>query len=219
MKEKNLLLTGIILILVFVLWTFLILCVDVQPIGPNGTKIGFATLNNWFHELTDVNMTCYYITDWLGLIPIFCCMFFGIVGFIQMIKRGSLLKVDPDIVALGSYYIIVILGYLLFEMIPINYRPILINGIVETSYPSSTTLLTLSVIPTVIFQVWRRVKSVFIRKTATAIFVSFSLFMTIGRTAAGVHWLTDIIGSIILSSGLYLIYHSVVLWIDKKQSQ
>jgi len=30
--------------------------VDVQPLGQNGTNIGFATFNCWFHRLTDVNI-------------------------------------------------------------------------------------------------------------------------------------------------------------------
>lgn len=164
MKEKKLLLTGFILILAFTLWTVLIQNVDVHPIGQNNTDVGFSTLNSWFHNLTGVNMTIYYITDWLGLIPVFCCMIFGVIGFIQLVRRKSLLKVDIDILLLGIYYIIVILGYLIFEMIPINYRPVPIDGIMEASYPSSTTLLTLSVMPTVSFQAARRIRNCLYQK-------------------------------------------------------
>jgi undecaprenyl-diphosphatase len=216
MKEKKLLGAGIILIGIFTLWTVLIQTVDVKPIGQNGTDVGFAMINHWFHNLTDVNMTIYHITDWLGLVPLFCCMIFGGFGFVQLVKRRSLFKVDSDITLLGVYYVIVILGYMIFEMIPINYRPILIDGILEASYPSSTTLLTLSVMTTVIFQAKHRIKNDFIRNTTTAFVVLFSLFMVVGRTISGVHWLTDIIGSIILSAGLYLIYRASVLWFDKK---
>lgn len=217
MKEKRLLLTGIILILVFIIWTALIRTVDIQPVGVNGTDVGFATLNRSFHNLTGVNMIIYHITDWLGLVPIFCCVIYGVVGFVQLIKRKSLLKVDIDILLLGVYYVIVIFGYLIFEMITINYRPILIDGIMEVSYPSSTTLLVLSVMPTVSFQVDRRIRNRAVRKIITLSAILFSLFMLIGRTIAGVHWLTDIIGSIILAMGLYLIYYSGVLLFDKKR--
>lgn len=215
MKEKKISIVGITLITAFIIWTILIQIVDVQAIGVNGTDVGFATINCWFHKLTGENMAIYYITDWMGLIPILSCMIFGVVGFIQLIKRKSLLKVDLDIIFLGIYYIVVILAYLFFEMIPINYRPILIEGAMEVSYPSSTTLLVLSVMPTVSFQNHRRIKNITIRNVIYIFIVLFSLFMVIGRTVSGVHWLTDIIGSILFSIGLYLIYKSIVMRFDK----
>ena len=101
-------------------------------------------------------MGIYTITDWLGLVPIAVCIGFGMLGLMQWIRRKSITKVDRDILLLGGYYILVILGYLIFEMIPINYRPILIEGAMEASYPSSTTLLVLSVMPTLLFQINRR---------------------------------------------------------------
>lgn len=210
-RSKKLLFTGILLIVVFAIWTLLIQVVDVQPIGQNGTNIGFATFNIWFHELTGVHMTIYTITDWIGLIPIFVCMIFGGIGLGQWIKRRSLLKVDRDILFLGIYYVIVILGYLIFEMIPINYRPILIEGVMEASYPSSTTLLVLSVMPTLTFQMNRRMKNMAVCKILSVLTILFSSFMVAGRWICGVHWFTDIIGSIILSTGLFCVYKGVVL--------
>ena len=208
---KTTLISAIIFLILFILWTILIVTVDVKQIGINGTNIGFATLNTWFHNLTGVNMTLYTITDWLGLVPVFICLAFGVVGLIQLIKRRSLLKVDFDIIALGVYYVIVILGYLLFEMIPINYRPILINGFMQISYPSSTTLLVLSVMPTLTFQIKARLKNNKIKIVLNLVTVAFSLFMVIARLVSGVHWITDIIGSCFLSAGLFYIYKSVVL--------
>ena len=121
MKGKKLFITGIIFIISFIIWTILIQTVDVQPVGVNGTNIGFATINTWFHKLTGENLIIYDITDWMGLIPILICMFFGIIGFIQLIRRKSIFKVDLDIILLGIYYIVVIFAYLIFEIIPINY--------------------------------------------------------------------------------------------------
>ena len=143
-------------------------------------------------------------------------MFFGGIGFVQLVKRRSLLKVDFDIIILGVYYVLVIFGYFIFEMIPINYRPILIEGIMEASYPSSTTLLVLSVIPTLNFQVNRRMKNTMMKNVMNVCSIGFSLFMVIGRTVAGVHWLTDIIGSVILSTGLFLIYKSCVILYNER---
>ena len=149
--------------------------VDVQPLGQNGTNIGFATFNCWFHRLAGVNMTIYTITDWMGLIPLVVCLIFAGIGVVQLIKRRSLFKVDPDIIILGVYYVIVILAYFIFEIIPINYRPILINGVMEASYPSSTTLLVLCVMPTLIEQIQRRLSSIAVKRIVTILAIAFSV--------------------------------------------
>ena len=206
--------TGIWFLLAFLLWTALIRCVDVQTAGPNGTKVGFAVFNLWFHHLTGVHMTLYTITDWLGLVPIAVCLGFGVVGVFQLIRRRSLLRVDPDIILLGLYYILVVFGYLAFEMVPINYRPILIHGALEVSYPSSTTLLVLSVMPTLVFQVNRRCERKTVKRTVSIFVVLFSAFMVIGRSVSGVHWATDIVGSVLLSFGLFKLYQSAVTAVD-----
>lgn len=208
---KKQLVIGIALLVMFALWTWLIQCVDVQPAGQKGTEIGFATFNCWFHRVNGVHMEIYTITDWLGLVPIFVCMTFGGVGFVQLIKRKSLFKVDRDLVFLGIYYVVVIFCYLIFEMIPINYRPILIDGMLEASYPSSTTLLVLSVMPTLVYQVNCRSTNPQFRRCVSVISIIFSSFMVIGRLVAGVHWFTDIIGAVILSTGLYYLYKAMVL--------
>lgn len=202
---------GIGFLVAFVIWTGLILAVDVQPLGLSGTKIGFATFNLWFHQLTGVHMHIYTITDWLGLVPIFVCMMFGLLGLLQLMKRRSLCKVDYDILALGGYYIVVIVGYLVFEMLPINYRPIPIEGNMEVSYPSSTTLLVLSVMPTLIFQANRRLYNRVIKRVVTITTMVFSVLMVVGRLIAGVHWFTDIVGGILLSAGLFYMYKAIVL--------
>ena len=206
--------TGIWFLLAFLLWTALIRSVDVQAAGPTGTKVGFAAFNLWFHHLIGVHMTLYTITDWLGLVPIAVCLGFGVVGVFQLIRRRSLLRVDPDIILLGLYYMLVIFAYLVFEMVPINYRPILINGALEASYPSSTTLLVLSVMPTLVFQVDRRCERKTVKRTLSIFAVPFSAFMVIGRSVSGVHWATDIVGSVLLSFGLYKLYQSAVTAID-----
>lgn len=208
---KKLLILGIALLVMFAIWTWLVQCVDVQPAGPGGTEIGFATFNCWFHSITGVHMAIYTITDWSGLVPILVCMAFGGMGLAQLIKRKSLFKVDRDLIFLGIYYVVIIWGYLIFEMIPINYRPILIDGMLEASYPSSTTLLVLSVMPTLIFQVNRRSANPVLKEIVRGLTVLFSAFMVIGRLIAGVHWFTDIVGAGILSTGLYCLYKAMAL--------
>lgn len=217
-KKKHLWM-GIWFLLAFLLWTALIRCVDVQAAGPNGTKVGFSAFNLWFHHLTGVHMTIYTITDWLGLVPIAVCLGFGVVGVFQLIRRKSLIRVDPDIILLGLYYILVILAYLVFEMVPINYRPVLIHGALEASYPSSTTLLVLSVMPTLKFQIDRRTDKSLVRNVTGIFVIAFSAFMVIWRLIAGVHWATDIIGAVFLSMGLFLLYRYAVDLADRRREE
>ena len=210
-KTKRIVSVGILLLTAFAVWTFLIQTVDVQQIGPRQSAVGFATINGWFHRLTNVHWMLYTLTDWLGLVPIVVCLLFACVGFAQLVQLRSLLKVDFDILLLGVYYVLVIFAYLLFETIPLNCRPVLIEGILEASYPSSTTLLVLSVMPTLHFQAEQRLKNSALRHCIKVLTVLFSVFMVVGRLLSGVHWLTDIVGAIFLSGGLFLLYKASVL--------
>lgn len=193
----------------FVLWTVAVRFIDVKAIGPNESTVGFATVNELFHKLTGVNFIFYSITDWLGLVPVFVCLGFGVLGLIQWIKRKHILKVDYNILVLGGFYIAVMIAYLFFEKNVINYRPVLINGCLEASYPSSTTLLVLCIMPTAIMQLNARIKNLVLKRCITIVITVFIAFMIIGRLISGVHWLTDIVGGALLSAGLVMIYHSI----------
>ena len=193
----------------FALWTVLVCIVDVQAIGPRGSEVGFATLNGWFHEVTGVNMTLYTVTDWLGLVPIAVAFGFGIFGLVQWIRRKSLRAVDRSILALGGFYVAVMAVYLLFETVVINYRPVLIDGYLEASYPSSTTMLVLCVMPTAILQCRARIGHRGLRLATVGVMAAFAVFMVIGRLISGVHWLTDIVGGALLSAGLVAVYATV----------
>ena len=193
----------------FVLWTVLILFVDVRAIGPEGSSVGFASLNGFVHNITGVNMSLYVITDWLGLVPIGVAFGFAVLGLVQWIKRKSLLKVDRSILALGGFYIIVMAVYVLFEIVVINYRPTLINGYLEASYPSSTTMLVMCVMPTAMVQFRTRIKNDKFRRCIMLAIAVFIAFMVIGRLVSGVHWITDIIGGALFSAAIVLMYYSI----------
>lgn len=212
MKKKNrrYLYLSVSMLSAFVLWTVAVQFIDVRTIGPNGSSVGFATINGFVHKLTGVHMSLYNVTDWLGLVPIFVAMGFALFGFAQWIKRKHLSKVDYNIFVLGGFYIAVMAVYILFEMITVNYRPVLINGILEKSYPSSTTLIVMCVMPTAIMQFNSRIKNTALRKSVSFLFTSFVIFMVIGRLVSGVHWFTDIIGGALLSAGLVTMYRYAI---------
>ena len=192
----------------FVMWTLLVRFVDVRGIGPLGSSVGLATLNQFVHNATGTNMVLYVITDWLGLVPIAAALGFAALGLCQWVGRRSILKVDRSIIALGVFYIAVTAAYVFFEYAVINYRPVLIEGILEASYPSSTTLLTLCVMPTAAMQLRARIKNGILRSTSVSVILIFTAFMIVARILSGVHWITDIIGGIILSAGLTSAYTS-----------
>ena len=209
MKKRNICI-ALGLLAAFALWTIAISLIDVQAIGPQGSTVGFATLNGMVHMLTGVRMQLYTITDWLGLVPVAFGFGFALLGLAQWIKRKSILKVDRSILILGAFYIVTLTAYLFFESYVINYRPVLIAGFLEASYPSSTTLLVLCVMPTAIMQLRGRIKNHALCKAVTSAITSFIVFMVAGRLVSGVHWLTDIIGGILLSAGLVMIYDSLI---------
>ena len=194
----------------FLLWTVAIQFVDVEAIGPQESSVGFATINQFVHNLTGVHMSLYTITDWLGLVPLGFVMGFALLGLIQWVKRKHLLKVDYSILVLGGFYIVVMAAYVLFEVLVINYRPVLINGYLEASYPSSTTVLVMCVMPTAIMQFNARIKNDVPKRCLAYAITAFIVFMVIGRLISGVHWFTDIIGGALLSAGLVLLYHAII---------
>ena len=209
MKRKNFYF-GVGLLALFVLWTVALHFVDVRAIGPGGSSVGFASLNKLIHNSTGVHMSLYTVTDWLGLVPICLIMGFGVLGLCEWIKRKNLFKVDYNILVLGGFYIVVMAIYIFFEMFVVNYRPILINGYLEASYPSSTTMLVMCVMPTAIMQFNTRIKNSIFRRCVAFIITAFIVFMVIGRLVSGVHWFSDIVGGAMLSSGLVMIYDSIV---------
>lgn len=206
MQRKRQGIWAAILLAAFALFTAAVCRVDVRPIGPQGSAVGFAALNGFVHGLTGVHMDLYALTDWLSLAPLGLMLGFALLGLTQWIKRRSLLRVDRSILALGGLYILVLAAYLLFEVLAVNYRPVLIGGKLEASYPSSTTMLVLCVMITAMMQLRSRIKSHIFRRSVLFAMLVFAAFMVAGRFVSGVHWLTDIVGGMLLSAGLVLLY-------------
>lgn len=208
-RTKRSLIIAAGMLTVFALWTVSLGFVDVGTVGPQGSAVGYATVNQFVHRFTGVHMALYTLTDWLGLVPIGFGMGFAILGLVQWIRRRHLLQVDRSILLLGGFYIVVAAVYVFFEIVAINYRPILIENRLEASYPSSTTMLTLCVMATAILQLRERIPNTAVKGWITCGITAFILFMVIGRLLSGVHWVTDIIGGGLLSGGLVALYDAV----------
>lgn len=217
-NKKNFLLT-VALFLLFSIFTVIVTTVDVKPIGPEQSYIGLASLNQFVFELFGVNLLWYTITDWIGVVAILFALGFAVLGLIQLVKRKSLLKVDFSILMLGVFYILVVAFYLLFETVIINYRPIILYTSLEASYPSSHTMIVICIMVTAMLQFHR----LFVEhKTLLVILDCISILLIAvtvgGRLISGVHWFTDIVAGIILSSALVMLYYSVITCMEKKNS-
>ena len=211
MKTKGKFLMGGCFALLAVLLIVLIRFADVAAIGPEGTSIGLSAANQAVHQLTGVNMIWYDITDWLGFAALLTAFIFAVVGFVQMIKRRSLLKVDGDILALGGLYVVVIVLYLFFEKVIVNYRPILMPGCEhpEASFPSSHTMLVCVIMGSAIMLLPRYIRDHTLCRVLRAVCWAVIAVTVIGRLIAGVHWLTDILGGLLISAALLSLYAGV----------
>ena len=208
-KKKRNFIISTILILLSIVFTVLVKVVDVEQIGPNQTSVGFATINKFVFDLIGENKIWYNITDLLDIIPILLVLGYAFIGFKQLIKRKSILKVDKEIIILGVFYIVVISLYVFFEKFIINYRPVLMDGVIEASYPSSHTFMTLFICGSGLIINNR----IFKNKTPKAINIILLIIIpiiVIGRLISGVHWFTDIIGGIIISSALLMSFYTTL---------
>ncbi len=194
------------LFLAFILFTIMIQNVDVRPIGPEGSRVGLATLNRFVSERLGVNLFWYALTDWLGLVPIAIACGFAALGLAQLARRGSVARVDPDIVSLGLFYLVVIGCYALFERLVINYRPVLLDGNLEASYPSSHVMIVVCIMATAMMQFHRRLGDRRLLRALDLFCVLIVAATVLGRLVSGVHWLTDVLGGLILSAALITLY-------------
>ncbi len=212
MKKKNLVIFIIILAL-FVGFTLLIKNVDVKAVGPNSSEVGFADVNTGFHELThkplEYNETIYKVTEIAGYVALLLVGFYGVIGLLQLIKRKSLAKVDRSLYVLLGLYVVMLALYVLFDKFAVNYRPVLIDGKLEASFPSSHTLLAICVCVSAMIMN----KKLFKNKNVKIYNYLICLLMCLiifGRLFSGVHWLTDVVGGILLSTALLYGFNSIL---------
>lgn len=203
-RTKKLEKMTIILFFIAVIFTVLVKCVDVQSIGPKGSAVGFATINRFVHQLTGENDTWYNITKYLGIIPFLYVLFYAVVGLKQLIIAKKISKVDKKIIALGCFYVVLGLIYILFDKLAINYRPVLEDGVLEPSYPSSHTLLAVCVCLSSIFMNKYYIKNNDLKKYLNFGTLILMILLVLGRLLSGVHWASDIIGGVIIS--LFLVF-------------
>ena len=192
---------------------------DVQAIGPKGSEIGLATINGAYRDAVGVNDTLYQISELLGLLALAAVAFFGALAGFQLICRKSLKKVDGDLYVLGLLYLLTLGAYIFFEICIVNYRPVPVDGVLEAAFPSSHTVLALTVTLSAAEQALRRIHQKQLRVALPLALLLIGAVTVVGRALSGVHWLTDIVGGLLLAGALLLFYLGGITWLAAKKAQ
>ena len=209
MKKKRLI-VGFLSLLLFIGYTYLVKTVDVQKVGEQSVTVGFATLNGIFNGIIGYNEGIYKLSNYIGYFSFVICAVYGTIGIIQLITRRDVRKVDIEIILLGFLYVTILILKIIFDnLIIINLRPFYIDGILEPSYPSSHTVMALVVSGSAIIINKKKYNNI-ITKFGNYACSILMVLIIITRVLSGVHWCTDIIGAVILSFSLLLIYSGLI---------
>ena len=218
MKKKNVfIIISLLLLIISVMYIILIKNLDVASIGPNNTKVGLSTINKSFHSTFGYNNILYKLTKYLGVIPILLAVMYALIGLYELKTKKSLFKVDKRLIFLGVFYILVLFVYILFEKLAINYRPVILDGELEASFPSSHTILALCFCGSSLIASKYFITNKKTRKIIDIFSLVVMILIVIGRTLSGVHWLTDIIGGIIISGFLLSLFYTGILILSERK--
>ncbi|MBQ6321372.1 MAG: phosphatase PAP2 family protein [Lachnospiraceae bacterium] len=215
--REKLLLSGLFF-LMFLFLIVLVRTVDVAAVGPVGTSIGLSGLNSAFHEWTGFQLFWYRLSKYLGLLAILTALLMAVFGAWQLVKRKSLRKVDGEIVALAGLYALVVVLYVFFEFVVVNYRPVLMDGSTtpEPSFPSTHTMIAIVVLGSLMMLLPRYVQDLKIRRILLIVCLCLLVLIVVGRLLSGVHWLTDILGGILISLALLSLFSAALDLVKRK---
>lgn len=209
-KRKSLITTYLILAVAFAgafaFFTYLVMTYDVAPVGFNGAKIGFSSINVSVHDMFPWDAGSYELSKYLGYICLIAVGVNVLAAAMDFFRHKCRInRMHRRNIITCIYYIVVGAFYVLFEYTVINTRPIS----AEASYPSSHTMLALCVLYSVFvllrFSTWNyRFLASILRVMCVLAMISMVVF----RFLSGVHWLTDICGGILLSFSLMCFYRA-----------
>ncbi len=215
-RTKTELITGGILLLLFIVFTVTLNFVDIRAVGPLGSTVAYGGINAAFHHFSGVHWWLYEITEWMGNFAAVFALFGAVVSVLQWIRRKSLKRVDYPLLILMAFYVLLFGVYFLFEAVTINYRPVIVDGALAGSYPSSTTMVTFFVLMSAVIPFDRLVRSERTKKNLKIFCIVYASFTVIGRLFCGVHWLTDIFGGFLYALSLLLLYSGTIHYAEEK---
>ena len=209
-SKQKLLMPLIVSVVGAVVFTIIVKVVDVQPIVPEGSSVGLSSLNQAVRGLFSYgelgyNELWYKITKYTGyaIVGVAGVMLFCVLC--QLIRRRKMRKLDCELKLLVPFYLVAGAVYLVFEkLLIVNYRPILLGGELEASYPSSHTLLALTICGLAVFVVRRLLtrRNAKLALLVSVVLVGLALVTVFGRLFSGVHWFTDIFGGVLMAAAI-----------------
>lgn len=212
--------TGILAALA-ILYTILVQVIDVKPIGPDGSEVGFATINGIFRDMIGYHRFFYLLTEVFGIICILVAVMFAAVGALQLFRKKDIMKVNRKILLMGGIYTLVLLLYVVFEIFPVNYRPMIVDpeeGL-EASYPSTHTMLSMCIVGCALVYFKKVVRNEDVRDMMIKACISIIFVTVVGRLLSGVHWFSDILGGFIISLAIISLYNSLVTWLSPRKKK
>ncbi len=205
----------VIMLTVFLLFTILTAMVDYKPIGPRGSEVGLAAVNGFLHSYFGYNDLFYVLSKLLGYICFLIPVVNLGVAIRDIYRKKSLFKVGPDVIGAFCVYVLMALCYILFDTVVLNCRPVLMDGQLEASYPSSHTLLAVTLTLTAALQLNFRDRNLERKSRNQKILAALGILVVVTRFLSGVHWFTDIVGGVLLGLTLAALYVPLVRLIGR----
>ena len=206
-KKNWKLIVGAAFFVLFLVLIVLLKAVDVELDANTGKEIGLSSLNFAARDAIGERFGLYDLTEYLGYLAILIAACFAVWAVVRFFfARFDLRKTGLDFAVLAGLYVAVIFFYVLFEFLVINYRPILLDGKAEASFPSSHTMLAITVFVSASRILYRRFNLRVSPVLFSLPFYLLAAFVTVARLLSGVHWLTDIVGGVLLSTALLFLF-------------
>ena len=213
--RKDLILAAVLLAL-FLLFTVVVSTVNVasvpvKVVAADGSwtageeiRIGLSGVNVPVSDQLGYRAGAYKVSKYLGYLSILTAVAFVAWFICEAVKRRSAAKADRRLIALMILFALTAAAYLLFEVLKLNYRPVVLDEGLEASYPSTHTLLAVAVMGGAArtLTALRKGPS---RLCACALCL-IGAVIVICRCLAGVHWLTDILGGLLLGAALLALH-------------
>lgn len=220
MKKQTVALLWIaaLLFVLFAAFTLAVAVLDTAVVtyaSGDTAEIGFASLNQSTFDAIGESAFFYDLTELLGVIALGVAAVFACVGLYQLFKKRRLFAVDHELLLLAVFYVLVGICYVFFEIVVINYRPV----ILEASYPSSHSMLACCIFASAPLAAHRLIESRPLYITVTALCGLLAAVTVIGRLLSGVHWLTDIVGAVLLSAALVTLYAAALSLFEKRKER
>ena len=208
--------TTIALLLLFCALTVALTLVDVRAAGESGAPVGLATLNEWAWNAIGQSELALSISDALGALFIAAVGAFGVTGLVQVIRRKGILRADRELYVMAGGLVVLAAVYVLFEIVIVNYRPVLEDGALAASYPSSHAMLAIAVAGMGMAYLQARAKKGALTYVLYGALNVLSVATVVCRVLGGVHWVTDIVGGMLLGAVIAFAYRAVCALLAKE---